>query len=62
MIAGSVRAGRGDAGAMAYGGVPVIWKVIVSKPLVALASRIACLNEPGPPSKVLVTVRIALRP
>ena len=34
-------------------------KVIVSVPILALASRMACLNEPGPLSLALVTLNEA---
>jgi hypothetical protein len=35
-------------------------KLIMSAPGLALASRIACLNEPAPLSFVLVTVNVAI--
>ena len=40
---------------------PGMLKAIVSKPAVALASRIAWRNEPGPLSSVFVTVKVAAK-
>ena len=55
----SVMAGSAPAGAMVRTPVPGIWKTMTSRPLVALASRIACWREPGPLRLVLLTTRVA---
>ena len=40
--------GRAEVGAIVCGLAPPMLKTIVSRPLLALASRIACRSEPGP--------------
>ena len=55
MVVLSVIAGSTEASVI----VPVPVKVITSSPLAALASRIACRNEPEPESSVLVAVKVA---
>src|SRR5436190_20229548 len=61
MMTGRVIAGNAVAGVMvrtpAGGSVMANW--IVSTPSVALASVIACRNEPAPVSLVVVTVKVA---
>src|SRR5438094_969826 len=63
MMTGRVIAGNAVAGVMvrtpAGGSVMANW--IVSTPSVALASVIACRNEPAPVSLVVVTVKVAAR-
>src|SRR5262245_19518707 len=60
MVTGSVMVGRTDVGAMVRTPAPGTLKAIRSAPGLALASRIACLNDPAPPSAVLVTVKVAV--
>src|SRR5437870_225285 len=57
IVTGSVIVGRADVGAIVYLG-PERLKTIMSAPALALASRMACLSEPGPLSLVLVTVKV----
>src|SRR5438552_17633862 len=63
MMTGRVIAGNAVAGVMvrtpAGGSVMANW--IVSTSSVALASVIACRNEPAPVSLVVVTVKVAAR-
>src|SRR2546426_11323893 len=47
--------GRADAGVIICGPEPIL-KLIVSGPTFRFASIIACLNDPGPPSLVLLTM------
>src|ERR1043165_6894781 len=56
---GSVMAGKAEAGEMVNGPEPGIWKTMVSRPLVALASRMAWRKEPLPLSLVVVTESVA---
>ncbi len=55
MVVLSVIGGKGEASVI----VPVTMKEMVSSPLAPLASRMACLNDPGPESPVAVTSIIA---
>jgi ribose 5-phosphate isomerase RpiB len=48
-----------DAGVIVCGPGPGMLNVIVWTPAVACASRIACRNDPGPLSPVVVTVKAA---
>src|SRR5881628_2492843 len=48
-------AGSADAGVIVCGPEPIL-KLIVSAPMFRLASIIACLNDPGPLSLVLLTM------
>src|SRR5437867_8257077 len=61
MTTGPVNCGKGRLGKIEKGGVPTIWNSIVSVPLVAFASRIACRRDPAPLSLVVVTVKVAPR-
>jgi hypothetical protein len=56
--AGSVTVGSGLSGVIVCTPEPIL-KLIVSKPGVALASRIACRSDPVPLSFVFVTVKVA---
>ena len=63
----SVTAGSAVSGArvqtlaaVQFGSVAGILKAIVSGPLVALESRMACRSEPTPESLVFVTVNVAV--
>src|ERR1051325_3516957 len=58
MITGSVSCGRGGAGLIGFTPEPGMLKAMVSVPVAALASRIACRREPGPLSFVLMTVKV----
>ena len=55
MVVLSVIAGSTEASVI----VPVTVNAITSSPPAALASRIACRNEPEPESSVLVAVKVA---
>ena len=57
-----VRAGSSVAGRMTCGPEPGMLKEMKLDPGAALAEMIACRNEKGPLSKVLVTVNVAARP
>ena len=59
MTTASLMSGNGVIGWIVKGGMPRMLKAIVSEPGLALASRIACLREPGPLSLVLVTANVA---
>src|SRR2546422_1263556 len=64
-MTGSASCGTADAGVIvctAGGRLVSMANVIVSSPLVALASVIACRNEPAPVSLVVVTVKVAAQP
>ena len=54
MVSASVISGRADAGVIVCGPEPIL-KLIVSGPTFRFASIIACLNDPGPLSLVLLT-------
>src|SRR5437660_216307 len=54
MVSASVISGRAEAGVIVCGPEPIL-KLIVSGPTFRLASIIACLNDPGPLSLVLLT-------
>ena len=56
MTTGSVIVGRAEAGLIVCTPAPEMSNVIVSRPGLALALRIACRSEPGPLSLVFVTV------
>ena len=55
----SVMLGRVERGEMVCTPPPGMLKAMRSLPALALASRRACLSEPGPLSAVLVTVNVA---
>src|ERR1039457_4229581 len=59
MTTASVMASSALVGEMVNGGVPVIWKVIVSGPGLVLADMSACSNEPGPLKLVVVTTKVS---
>src|ERR1051325_1234988 len=58
MMTASVIEGNAEPGVMVCAPVP-IWKLMVSTPLVALASRMAWRSEPAPLSLVVVTTNVA---
>ncbi len=51
--------GSADNGVIVNGAEPEIWKMIVSAPPRALASIMACRNEPLPLSLALATIKVA---
>src|SRR5438128_1192942 len=55
MVSASVISGRAEAGVIVCGPPGTMLKLIVSAPTFRLASIIACLNDPGPLSLVLLT-------
>jgi hypothetical protein len=57
-MTGSVIVGSALVVVMVRTPEPGMLKAMVSKPELALASRIACRSDPAPASLVLVTVRI----
>src|SRR5690349_11580893 len=59
MTTGPVTVGRADVGAMVCTPVPLRLNWIVSEPVCALASRMACRSEPLPVSLRLVTTKTA---
>src|SRR5437762_6033388 len=65
MMTGRVIGGNAEAGVMvrtpAGGSVMANWIVFVPSAPLALASVIACRNEPAPVSLVVVTVKVAAR-
>src|SRR2546428_9164302 len=60
IITGRVIVGRAEVGLIVNGPGPGRLNTIVLVPPPALESRIACRKEPGPPSSVLVTVKVEL--
>src|SRR5437879_13373032 len=56
MVTASVISGRAEAGVIVCGPPEGMLKLIVSAPTFRLASIIACLNDPGPLSLVLLTI------
>ena len=59
MFVGPVIVGSAESGAIVCNPPPPMLKPTVSAPGLALASRIACRNEPAPAFAVVITVKTA---